>query len=391
MRIAVLGGVPSWEVLAMRKALVVSHATAASTMALLAAGPAFAAQNVANPNQKGSLLVWPLITTGQSTANRDTLVEISNDALSPVHVECEYVNEKKGRVNFDFELSGKQAASWDVGTQDGDQVQPPPFPTNTGDPATSGDPHRGELVCLATDDGRMFQVAWNELTGTATVINLGDIRAVEPKRSFKYNAWAFAARNASGVAPDNNSVPQGTPGSLMLSGANAAGSYDACPLYITANFMPNTASFGTINTIKSDLAVVSCNQDLREHYRRYNEMLAFTVWNSSEESFSGAYACESSVDTVQLLAPSVTEGEIFNYSTLRTAGAKLQVQGISATPPCKFPTQASGLLGIVESSATIASGTGVDALVGSTTQGSGAEPGFVKWDPSGSTPPGPKR
>ena len=46
----------------MKKICKISLTTATSIAALFAAGSAFAAQNVANTSQKGSLLVWPLIT-----------------------------------------------------------------------------------------------------------------------------------------------------------------------------------------------------------------------------------------------------------------------------------------------------------------------------------------
>ncbi|MBC8018447.1 MAG: hypothetical protein H7X83_08020 [Verrucomicrobia bacterium] len=95
---------------------------------LLCGGTALAAQNVANTSQKGSLLIFPLINVDPAEG-ADTVIEISNDFTQPVHIECYYVNEKKGRVDFDFHLTGKQTVSWSVGTLDGDQVQPPVFPT----------------------------------------------------------------------------------------------------------------------------------------------------------------------------------------------------------------------------------------------------------------------
>ena len=210
-------------------------------VAALAAGSAFAAQNVANTSQKGSLLIWPLITVQPPVAaitgsvQQSTLIEISNDANATVHVECYYVNERKGRVDFDFDLTAKQTACWDVYTREGDQVTPPKFPINTGVPGFAGNPFKGELICFATDPGREFQISWNHLTGTATVR--------EGEDAFKYNAWSFAARNRLGVAaPNLVSAPHGVPGLLRLSGQNADGHYDGCPAYNIANFMPAGAS-----------------------------------------------------------------------------------------------------------------------------------------------------
>lgn len=361
-------------------------ATGASVAALFAAGSAFAAQNVANTSQKGSLLVWPLITVDQKKgASGDTLIEISNDANATIHVECEYINERKGRVNFDFDLTGKQTVSWDVLTQSGDQLHPPPFPTNDGNPSFPGNAYRGELVCFATDAGREFQVAWNELTGTATVMNLKDKSGSQPKQAFKYNAWAFAARNAGGLAPDNNTVPQGTPGELDLTGQNVDGVYDACPAYNVANFMPNGATLGNLTTLTNNLSVAGCNQDLRETYELHRTKLDFTVWNSFENSFTGAYACADGVETVALSGSNkgMTQGSNFDYSTLQSPNARFQVNGISATPPCKFPTEISGLLGVLGSSTAIAGDPKADQIVGNTLHGAGVQPGYVLWDPAG--------
>jgi len=77
-------------------------------------------------DQQGSLLIFPLITIDPSIAS-DTTVQISNDQVSSVVVECEYINEQKARVDFLFTLSGKATASWDVGAVKGDTFTPPRF------------------------------------------------------------------------------------------------------------------------------------------------------------------------------------------------------------------------------------------------------------------------
>lgn len=386
----------------MRKISVAVLATATTIAAFSAAGSAFAAQNVANTSQKGSLLIWPLINVDHPTGEAwDTVVEISNDANASIHVECEYINEEKGRVNFDFELTAKATASWDVYTQSGDHVNPPTFPANAGTPAWVGNPNRGELVCFATNDGRQFQVAWNELIGSATVLNTGDADALQQRQGFKYNAWSFTARcspstagcPSTGLAPDNNTVAQGKPGTLTLNGANGAGDYDACPLYNIANFMPNGASLGNLTTLDNDLSVVSCHQDLRERYNIHATKLEFTVWNSNEVSFTGAYACVDSVATVPLGTadqpnpPTVVQASNFDFSTVATPNARLQVQGLPRTPPCPFPTEATGLLGVLASSVSIAGSGGEDQELGNTTQGAGYTQGYVQWDVSGIIPP----
>jgi hypothetical protein len=334
---------------------------------LLCAGSAIAAQNVANTSQKGSLLIFPLVNVDPAEG-ADTLIEISNDSPRGVHIECYYVNEKKGRVDFDFRLTGKQTVSWSVGTLEGDQVHPAVFPTggtfNGGGPYPPTNSRRGELVCFATNPDVTAQIAWNHLSGTATVS--------DHTGSFRYNAWSFVARDANGL-PAANNVVQGTPGILRLTGAGA-GTYDACPLYNIAKFMPNGAQLGHLQTHRNVLTVVSCNQDLRQDYNLYLTKLHFTVWNSFESSFTGAYICVDSVHSVHLGAGNtyIENGSNFEYTTLRTPNARVQVRGVRSTQcPDSRP---SALLGVLSSETN-------RGEVGSTTHTAGTAAGFVLWDP----------
>jgi hypothetical protein len=355
--------------------------------AALCAGPALAAQNVANTSQKGSLLIYPLITTDPQDA-ADTVIEISNDETSGVQIECEYVNQAKGRVDFDFYLTPKATATWDVDTGYGDNVFAPSFPTNVGSPTFSpANVYDGELVCFAVNASVQNQIAFNHLTGTATIVYQDDSDADQTRQAFRYNAWAFIARNASGLGAADNTI-QGSPGLLQLTGGGA-GTYDACPLYNIADFSPNGTTGGTntptgpMTTLDNDLWAVSCNQDLRQDYVLHLTKLLFTVWNANENSFTGSYQCADSVTYVGLSAEDnvggLTNVNNFNYSTLRTANARFQVQGIASTQ-CPG-SQASGLLGVLTSSIGINDLTLEDAELGSTTFGAGAESGFVYWDP----------
>jgi hypothetical protein len=377
----------------MTRTSVYMLAAGTSIAALLGASSAFAAQNVANPSQKGSLLIWPNIQVGAF----DTIVEISNDATATVHVECEYVNEFKGRVNFDFDLTGKETASWDVKTRAGDQVNPPGFPTATPISTIPGaNVNRGELVCFATDPGRTTQVAWNELTGTGTTLQLNNTGAVQPKLAYRYNAWAFVARGVDGLPqPEDPTTAFGTPGTLILDGLNSGDSYDACPVYNIANFMPNGATLGNLLTGDNVLHVSSCEQDLTQDFTPHYTKLQFTTWNSRENSFTGSYFCADSVETVPLDSGNtlLVDSGNFNYGTLRTPNARLQVAGVVSTqcPMTTQPTEATGLVAVLSSSAGVQS-TKVTNLLGSETSGAGAfsPPGFVLWDVSSSPPPAQK-
>jgi hypothetical protein len=357
-----------------------------SLVAALWGGPAWAVQNVANTSQKGSLLIYPEINVDPEDSS-NTLIEISNDQNTVVHVECNYVNERKDRVDFDFHLTGKATASWEVLTGGGD-IAAPLFPTGGTFPV--GNPRRGELICFATDVAVQNQIAFNHLTGTATVVALGDTDARQPKQAFRYNAWAFVARDATGLPAADNTI-QGTPGDLQLTGANDGKSYDGCPAYNIVNFMPNGAKLNGVTTIDNDLVGVSCNQDLRQDFLLHTTKLKFTIWNVNENSFTGTWICVDSVFSVGFgggdRTAGLTNGTNFDFSTLRTDNARYQVKGVVSTQCPAVPfgtTEISGLLGVATSSLAIGGGTLEDAEVGSTTQGAGLLPGFVLWDPAGS-------
>jgi hypothetical protein len=181
---------------------------------------------------------------------------------------------------------------------------------------------------------------------------------------------------------------------LALTG-NGSGTYDACPQYNIANFMPGEgvaagsgSTLGNIYTIDNDLTVVSCNQDLRQDFVLHLTKLQFTVWNSKEQSYTGSYACVDSVNEVPLNAADASKGihAISNFSepTLTTPNARFQVQGIASTQ-CTG-SESAGLLGVLTSSVSLDGDHLEDAELGSTTYGAGSQVGFVKWDPFGSGP-----
>jgi len=355
-----------------------------SVAAALCGGPALALQNVANTSQKGSLLIYPLINVDTEDSS-NTLIEISNDQNTAVHVECNYVNERKDRVDFDFHLTGKATYSWEVLTGSGD-IAAPLFPSGGTFP---GNPAKGELICFATDTAVQNQIAFNHLTGTATVIALADTDATQKKQAFRYNPWSFIARDATGFPAADNTI-QGTAGNLQLTGANDGKSYDGCPGYNIVNFMPNGATLDGVKTIDNDLSVVSCNQDLRQDFTLHTTKLKFTLWNVNENSFTGTWICVDSVTSVGLgpgdRSTGLTNGTNSDFSTLRTDNARYQVKGVPSTQCPVVPfgtTEPAGLLGVATSSLALGGDPLESQEVGSTTQGAGLLPGFVLWDTAG--------
>lgn len=361
--------------------------------AALCSGAALADQNIAAVSHKGSLLIFPEINVDPKFG-ANTIIEISNDQTTSVHIECSYVNQAKGRVDFDFNLSGKGTASWEVltgvGENEGSVLNVPLFPTGgsfpNGTPGFTVDPARGELICFAVDQAGQNQIAYNHLTGTATEVD-DAIKTSVLQASFRYDAWSFIARSATINVGASDGTVQGTPGNLQLTGGGA-GTYDGCPLYNVASFMPNVSTLPSsgLETFDNGLSVVSCNQDLRQDFILHITKLQFTIWNSRESSFSGTYQCVDSVAAVDLSPanPNLVVPTNFNFTVLGTNDARFQVQGVASTQcPVPVPSENAGLLGVLTSSVGFP-GTTATAVLGSTTFDIGLVSGFVLWDPAGS-------
>jgi hypothetical protein len=342
--------------------------------AALCCGPVWAAPNVTSTTKEGSLLMFPLITVDPENS-ADTLVEISNFGPTSVHLECYYVNQEKGRVDFDFNLTQNATASWDVGSLAGENVSPAIFPTGPGNPSYPGNPYDGELVCFAVTNNLSNQIDFNHLIGSATVVYSDDADAIQPVQAFRYNAWSFAAHGAVGT----------TPGDLVLNGKS--GGYDACPAFDISSFTSNGSTLGAESTLDNDLWVMSCNQDLRQDYNLELTKLLFSVWNANENSLTGSYQCADSVGVVGTTSEDntgLTNPTNFDYSVVGTANASFAVQGIASTQ-CPGST-AAGLLSVLTTSIGIDESVGEDQELGSPTHTAGIEAGFVLWDPGQGIP-----
>lgn len=362
----------------------------------LLASPAFAAQNVANTAQKGSLLIFPLIDVRDGTT---TVVRISNDANVAVDVKCYYVNETKFRADFVFRLTKKQSLSFDARTGFGSEplgnVQP--FPTEVGGfplrivlpaPGVQGNPFLGELVCFAVNPAGSAQISHNHLSGTATVGSI-DGRDSILLASYEYNSWNFVAR---GVA---RGTSVGAAGRLDLTGL--AGAYDACPAYNIVHLSP-TVEPGEIGDIVAThrIGVSTCAQDLRQDYTPHYTKLEWHIWNGHEVKFTGAWQCSNSTHSFLLSELDVLPGNA-SREVLGTDTAFAQVRGV-ASPQCRTPfaTEDTGLVAV--SARVVRIGINEEGrelpLHGTTTNHAGihAVPGFVLWDPQDDeVPEAPRR
>jgi hypothetical protein len=353
---------------------------------------ALAAQNVGNPSQKGSVVVYPKIvverdpTSGVVTA--DTVVTMVNDFTSFVDIKCYWMDEWQEIQDFVYRITRNQIvwfrASDGMGMDGSVAVEVPYF-----------DGTYGELKCWAINPEGTKQISWNHLFGSATIYDY------ERGEAWEYSTWNFSARN---VARGAVVTP---PGKLVLSGQD--GAYDACPQYVLGAFMADGSDFtdsdgNIVDLSTTDLTLVPCKQDLRQDRTPTFTKAQFDIWNEDEVKSTGAYICfKCWLETTLAPSPAYSAGagtyrnfDKFGVNSLHTTYGFFRVTGVASTA-CKaadwsgkFPglssyaTVASPLIGVISKSVTMypVGGTPSNAETGTTLNTAGFDnSGFVWWDP----------
>jgi hypothetical protein len=350
---------------------------------------ALAAQNVTNPAQKGSLLVWPKIVVDRvgPTITADTVVTIANDYTVLVDVKCYWMDEYQNIQDFAFRLTKNQIvwfrARDGMGMDGSQEVFVPPF-----------DASRGELKCWAVNVAGDEQISWNHLFGTATIY---DYRRGE---AWEYSTWNFAARGV-----DRNK-PVGTGGTLPLTGAD--GGYDACPEYLLGTFVAKSDLNLEVD-VGSDLTLVPCKQDLRQDRIPTWTKAQFDIWNEDEVKSTGAFMClKCWLETTLAPRPAVTglgaglvfrpvssagagtyrNFDKFGIGSLHTDMGFFRVTGVASTAckaadwsqfPGPYTTVYTPLIGLRSNNLYFP--PGYYASVGTNLNTAGFDgSGFVKWD-----------
>jgi hypothetical protein len=333
-----------------KTALIVGITTAMA----ISSSAVFAAN--ANTSQKGSLLIYPKIDVREGVT---TWVRIVNDGLSAVTVKCYYMDVYKQRNDFEFLLTRNQPFVFDAET--GDSPQPIAKGANAF-PAGYG---YGELVCFAVNPEGTALANFNNLAGTALVVNNG--------QATEYNAWAFKynGTNSPGV------------GDLLLNGT----AYDSCPAYLFGQFSPvgSLTPVGAAGSTVIDIS--SCKQDLRQDFNINITKLQFDVWRYDETRYTGAYDCansfyEGALESAVSKPPfnrGMTMPQNFSYRLLR-GPAYYRVQGVASTQ-CNVYGVASTATGLVGVQTTYLPGSTVAVELGASNTAGPA--GFVKWDAFG--------
>jgi hypothetical protein len=322
----------------------------------LAGSSAFAAPNLTNVNQKGSLLVFPLIDTSEG---RDTLIMLSNDNTKPIWVKC-YYGEYTGYYytkptkDFEFKVTKNHPFYWYASSGEG-SVKLPSFPDDyTG---------TGELKCWATTKGGADQIKWNHLSGVAKVVDGG------VGQSWEYSAYGFYCRGTA-----NNQPCGPVAGRIDLNGSV----YDKCPRYIIGQIIPEGTPGWAPN--ENFLAVSSCYQDLSPdgYANAYVQQVDIDVWNEGEVKFTGAYDNIDSWWRIHL-----GENTVDNHSPVDNLAENLTWDELG-TPSAHYRMESDAGIGLLGVQVQRSGAYGYSAT---TVHHAGTRNGTIYWNTGEDEPP----
>lgn len=368
---------------------------------------AFAAQNVGNPSQKGSLLIFPKIDTRNNgiTFQRDTLIRISNDYPADVQIKCYWVDSNQTVQDFEFRMTVSQPIWFRASDGSGSGTANPR--DNIGNPATMPpffDNATGELLCWAVNVAGTDQVAVNHLSGTATIVDYAAHTAYE------YNSFNFIVR------PPGNTfgAPVLPQGDLKLTGN--PGEYDAGPKYLLFNFFAdNELNLGQVGIGGlggesasvtfgcTELTLAPMHQDLRQDRIPTCTKAKFDIWSENEIKYTGAYQCFKCwfnaclTDIGTPLGPrGGYGGSKFTYKDLHTTLGRLRVSSVKSSvcndlfPTCQSQVE-TPLVGLTSTQVWFIDPPGY-AVVGGPSTGAGTgSAAHILWDYAGPPVEAPNR
>lgn len=322
--------------------------------ALLATG---AAQADVSSTSPAAILVFPKLEV-DSTANVDSVVQITNTSSQPAHVRCFYVNanghcsadparicnteyptdfgdsglrsnncaaEGSGvcipgwiEIDFRFTLTPNQPVAWNV--SDGLPAfklanLPGPnghFNDQSGVPPVSEDPFRGELKCILVGaDEQPIDRNW--LKGEATILDTdtSDIAI--------YNAIGIQAIEGANNRDDT----------LIL-----GEEYNACPNIIEIlHFFDDANEPAHGDNVRTELTFVPCSQDFNLQIPK-RITVQFLVFNEFEQRFSTSRPidCLTTVPLSDLVPRPGDEDDfasIFNVAVQGTLTGKTLARGVN--------------------------------------------------------------
>ena len=403
---------------------------------------------VADTNKEGSLLIWPFVQVTYPYDGNDgneTYIFITNrnpnDAEDVgVDVKC-YWEIKSDPTNlksecyvtdFAFYLSNNNPIIFKASTGAGLD--------NRSVAAGMGE-GVGALKCWAVDPTQTKQISWDHLSGSAMILDSNETPETigyGQTTVFQYNAYRLAGNV---LYKDDNSSADGfqmghvtttydidDPNKLKLTGLTASEKpkfinlphdscvtpydqvqcrqytapdvgcgdntapakcwkYDACPKYLTFDFLSEYNYNDESGYALNYLALVPCKEDLSDSEFNLKTSVTFTIWNENEVKYTGTYQldnCYYNVALADVLSPSKIN--MFQASNLHTATGRFRVEG--KTNKTKYAGSVNTpLLGVLAAQIVSGEMASVDRFA-TTGTGGGSQTdddlaGFIKWVPTG--------
>jgi hypothetical protein len=279
--------------------------------------------------QGTSILIFPRVV---ATAQRDSLLQITNLSNNMVHARCFYIDgDTCARTDFQITLTRQQPTQWVVsagrpavaGAQCSSSISdcpaaglPPGYAgsdPDTGEPIPAAipapnTPFSGELLCVQIDaSGVPF--GGNSLVGRSELVDQG--------------SGDVASYNAVGI-PANSDLFGQNPGVLTLS-ANG-GDANACPdtwvLNHLAEAVPDSL-IGPGSAIRTELSIIPCTQNLIATAPQANT-LQLQIVNEFEQTLSVTPSVSSCGLSLSLADPALLG--LFDIAALGSQSARTSIR-----------------------------------------------------------------
>ncbi len=349
----------------------------AGAVLVLEAGGAWAATGTCtNPDdckigsdRAASIVVFPKIVVDTSNGI-DTVVQLANvSERRTIDVLCFYIDGVDcSPRNFPLRLTKRQPISWKASEglpflpcdpvalqQDPNRVcqrdDQGNLIFNSGSvPPVEDDPFTGELKCFQVDE-EGNPVDFNELIGEATIIHT-NFSGLDAR---KYNAIGI-----QGIPGRQNSDKVLCLGGDATADCPTGAEYAGCPQTLVMDHYFDSAPATTSDgPVVSDLTLVPCAEELETGTEPIPQLttVQLLVFNEFEQRFSTSFRT-GCFDERRLSDIDTREGDaddsysIFNFAVQGTVTGQTRIRAVGT------PTEARGLLGLLEETHVCGTGPG---------------------------------
>jgi hypothetical protein len=365
---------------------------------------AFADRRV-DVSHKGSVLVFSKVEikwrrVGENyVVSQDTFLDVTNDYPADVQIQVYMINGdlptppifvgdppallERAHMGWNsadcqFRLTANQPTFWSILTGLPAGCQPftvldPGFPPGRPDPdGPAGARTLRGMVVLWAVDIHGEEIAWNHLTGDATIVNYTNAAA------WGYSPYAFAAVEAAHGDPTDD-----MPGQLLFNGREFETSFDRVQFDFYAVGSTALSGGGRAVFLNSDLTLHPVTIDLRQDtFGPVSTIARFDIWNQNETRFSGTEKRITCWDETQLSRYG-RDGNPnhFMRTALQTEKGRARIDGI-ASVNCETRSLPQSLLGVVAKQLSFLNGQAVagSAEAGITLVGQGQEDAGIVYD-----------